>query len=335
MSAFEDKLNRSWPPEAWRDVTVVAAVSGGADSVALLRWLAERRDRTAGRLVVAHYNHRWRGSQSDGDEALVRELCAAERVACEVGSAATEAPTSEGDGLEAAARDLRYRFLTETARRVGARYVATAHTADDQVETILHRIVRGTGPAGLAGIPRTRTLCDGVTLIRPLLEVTRAEVLAYLARLGQSYREDVSNRDPRFTRARLRHELLPLLREQYNARVDEALLRLGRLSGEMQQVVASLVKDLRLRAVRDDAVGEVHVETGLVRDAPAYVLRELLIAIWKSHDWPLQSMSFEKWEELADMLRMPEAARRDFPGGVTVERDDATLILHRREPTAP
>lgn len=333
MTTFEEKLAHSWPPEAWRDVTVIAAVSGGADSIALLRWLASQRDRGADRLVTAHFNHRWRGAESDADEALVREVCGAERIACEVGSAASQQPASEGDGLEAAARDMRYEFLAQTARRMGARYVATAHTADDQVETILHRIVRGTGPAGLSGMPRVRELCPGVTLIRPLLEVTRGEVLDYLARLGQAYRQDASNRDPRFTRARIRHELLPLMRRQYNERVDDALLRLGRLSGEMQQVIDALVEDLRRRAVRDDG-GEVHVETSLLQDTAAYLLRELLISIWKSHGWPLQAMSFEKWEQLAAMLHSPNEAgsKRHLPGGVSVERKATSLVLRRREP---
>jgi len=335
VTTFEDKLARSWPPEAWRDVTVVAAVSGGADSIALLRWLASQRDRGADRLVAAHFNHRWRGAESDADEALVREVCRAEGIACEVGSAASQQPASEGDGLEAAARDLRYAFLAQAARRCGARYVATAHTADDQVETILHRIVRGTGPAGLSGMPRVRELCPGVTLIRPLLEVTRKEVVDYLARLGQAYRQDASNRDPRFTRARIRHELLPLLRRQYNERVDEALLRLGRLSGEMQQVIDSLVEDLQRRTVRDDAGGAVRVEADLLQDTPAYLLRELLISIWKSHGWPLQEMSFEKWEQLAAMVHSPTEAesKRDLPGGISVERKETSLVLRRGKPS--
>ncbi|MEQ8790370.1 MAG: tRNA lysidine(34) synthetase TilS [Pirellulaceae bacterium] len=331
MNTLQDKLARSWPPEVWREVTVIVAVSGGADSVALLRWLAAARDRAADRLVVAHYNHRWRGAESDADETLVRALCDEEHLPCEVGRAPSDAPTSDGDGLEAAARDRRYEFLIETARNVGARYVATAHTADDQVETILHRILRGAGPSGLAGIPRLRTLCDGVTLIRPLLEVTRAEVLEYLTRLGQPYRQDASNRDPRFTRNRLRHELLPLLRAQYNPRVDDGLLRLGRLCGELQQVVAALVDELLMRAVRDVAPCEVRIETGPLADTPPYLQRELLIAIWKSHGWQQQEMSFERWEQLAAMLLASDEApsRRDFPGGVSASREAGRLVLRR------
>jgi tRNA(Ile)-lysidine synthase len=115
------------------------------------------------------------------------------------------------DGVEAAARAARYEFLQATAERLGARYVATAHTADDQAETVLHHIVRGTGLAGLAGMSRARSLGAAATLIRPLLSFRRRDVIEYLGALGQSYCEDTTNRDPAFTRSRIRHELLPLL----------------------------------------------------------------------------------------------------------------------------
>jgi tRNA(Ile)-lysidine synthase len=309
----------------------MVAVSGGADSVALLRALMRLSEPAATgppRLIAAHYNHRWRGADSDADEAFVRELCSSLGVPCHVGRAEANQPANLGDGLEAAARQARYDFLTQAARQSGARYVAVAHTADDQVETVLHRIVRGTGLAGLAGMLRLRPLCDGATLVRPLLDVRREEVLAYLESLGQLYRSDETNLDPAFTRVRIRRELLPLLRESYNVHVDEALLRLARLAGESQGVIDELIERLAQRVVRPEG-NAVRIDCEAIRGLSRCVVRELLISVWKARSWPQQEMSFEKWDELASMAleANPAPAKRDFPGGVSGRRLAAGLIL--------
>ena len=180
---LEPKLARVWPPADWADVTVLVAVSGGGDSVALLRAMAALRAAGEGRIAVAHLNHQLR-SGSDEDERFVVELSHRLGVPCEVERiAVARLAAASGDGVEAAARKARYRFLEQAASRLGARFVATAHTADDQAETILHRIVRGTGVRGLAGMARVRRL-GHATLIRPLLGVRGNELRAYLDALG-------------------------------------------------------------------------------------------------------------------------------------------------------
>src|SRR5207237_1638397 len=121
---------------------------------------------------------------------------------------------------------LRYRWLAETAREVGARWVATGHTADDQAETVLHRLLRGTGLQGLRGIAARRDLEPGVGVVRPLLQTTRGEVIAYLDGLGHPYRVDATNSDLSYTRNRIRAELLPLLAARYNPAVVRVLARL-------------------------------------------------------------------------------------------------------------
>ncbi|HEX5104177.1 MAG TPA: tRNA lysidine(34) synthetase TilS, partial [Pirellulaceae bacterium] len=197
------KLATDWPPDEWRDVTVLVAVSGGADSVALLRGLHQLKAAGEGRLVLAHFNHRLRGAESDADQALVEELARRLGLEAVVGARGREGEGERGRSEESL-RELRYEFLAAAADKVGARFVATAHTADDQVETVLMNVLRGTGLAGLAGIPRVRRLTDAATLIRPLLNVTRAEVLEYLHSLGQSYRDDATNQSADYTRNRVR-----------------------------------------------------------------------------------------------------------------------------------
>jgi len=179
MLEIETQLAGAFTTYGWNDVGVVVAVSGGADSVALLRGMASARSTLAGsgRLIVAHFNHGLRGAESDADQAFVEELAARFQLQC---CSARAAPAGSGHVAEEAARNQRYAFLLQTASTQGARVVATAHTADDQIETVLHRVVRGSGLSGLAGIPFTRSLSEAVALVRPLLHYRRAEILAYL-----------------------------------------------------------------------------------------------------------------------------------------------------------
>ena len=325
---FESRLARSWPPERWRDVTVVVAVSGGPDSLALLRGLRALKTAGDGRLVAAHVNHQLRGAESDEDERFVRHECETLGLPCEVGRApVAEIADAQGDGIEAAARQARYEFLTETAHRVGARFVATGHTADDQAETILHRILRGTGIAGLAGSPRTRTLSPATTLIRPLLTVRRAEVLAYLDRLGQPFRHDATNADPRFTRSRIRHELLPQLARQYNPNVVEALVRLGTLARENQAALEPIIEDLKRSAVQDRRNDAVVMNRPRLQGVDRHVVRELFVAIWRLQGWTEQGMTFDHWQRLAEFAQSETAAKIVMPGNILVQAAAGELTL--------
>ena len=174
IASFEAKLLVAWPSESWKDVTLLVAVSGGADSVALLRGLLRVQASGAGGITAAHLHHGLRGAEADADQQFVVDLCQRLGIACRVGSACGATLAAGRDGLEAAARQARYEFLRSAAEEAGTRYVVTAHTADDQAETILHRILRGTGVAGLEGIARTRSLGPAATVLRPLLEVRHA-----------------------------------------------------------------------------------------------------------------------------------------------------------------
>lgn len=326
---LESRLAQSWPPERWAELTILVAVSGGADSVALLRALHSLAGGGAGRLAVGHFNHQLRGQESQADEQFVGELCQELGVPCLVGYPSSG---SAGSFSEAAARTARYAFLQETASRLGARYVVTAHTADDQVETILHRILRGTGIAGLAGMERVRPL-GPLTLIRPLLGFRRAELREYLARLGQPYRSDSSNADLRFTRNRLRHELLPSLAAQFNPSVDEALLRLGQLAGEVQAVIDRLVDRLWAEAVSEAPPGVIAIEARRLQGQERYLVRQLLLTVWQRLGWPLGAMGFSGWDLLADMLAAageppsPAPRKQLFPGAILAELVGDRLLL--------
>jgi len=205
---------------------VLAAMSGGGDSVALLSCLTRIRDIFGFTLEAAHLNHSLRGPESDEDETFTRELCDRLKVQLTVSKLALGELRKKGESLESAAREARQTFLETVARERSLAKIATGHTSDDLAETVLQRIIRGTGPSGLAGILPVR---DDMW-IRPLLDRSRDDARTYLHELGIGYREDSSNSDPAFFRNRIRHELLPLLKNRFSPNITGALTRLAGLS---------------------------------------------------------------------------------------------------------
>src|SRR5262245_9932508 len=220
------------------------AVSGGPDSVALAHLCTSLAcQRRLGTIALAHLNHQLRGGESDADDGFVRGLPSTWNVPSlavhtdrlDAGQLARES----GDNLENAARQARYQWLTDIARRTGAAWVATGHTADDQAETVLHHFLRGSGLQGLAGMAERRPLGPGVDLVRPLLTARRAKILAYLHEHKLAFRDDSSNADLRYTRNRLRHEVLPMLERQFNPNLIEVL---GRTATQLREAQDDLTE---------------------------------------------------------------------------------------------
>ena len=331
---FEQKLAAAWPPEDWQDIGVLLAVSGGPDSVSLLRTISALKQTGPGAVEVAHLNHGIRPEQSELDAQFVTQLCKSLSVPCHLGQAnVLQEAGGHKNGLEEVARHLRYRFLQETAERIGARYVATAHTANDQAETILHHVLRGTGVSGLAGIPRSRRLGSSVSLIRPMLNFSRSEIIGYLEDLGQPYRVDLTNQDLTYTRNRIRHELLPALAADYNEHVCEALCRLGTLSRETQQIIDSLVDHLWDQCTIQIAAKSVTLDTTHLQTTRPYLTRELFKRIWRQQQWPQQDMGFRQWDLLARMAtdeRSTTGSTQTLPGCVKAQQRNDQFILTRR-----
>ncbi len=194
---------------------VLAAVSGGPDSVCLAHWLSVQARQKGLMVTLVHVHHGLRGRAADADARFVVKLGSRLGLPVAIVRAPVRALAAErGLGLEEAGRKARYRALAERARRGRFTAVATGHQLDDQAETVLLHLLRGTSLEGLGGIPVRRPLRPGVELIRPLLPLTRAEVLLYLKMHGLDWREDASNADPKFTRNWVRREVLPLLEKR-------------------------------------------------------------------------------------------------------------------------
>jgi tRNA(Ile)-lysidine synthase len=231
---------------------VGVAVSGGSDSVALLRLLEDLRARLGIRLLVVHFNHGLRGAAADADQEFVARLAARRGLELICGREdVAEQAQRHGWNLEDAARRLRYQFFSEVVNSGRATRIAVAHTADDQAETVLAHLVRGTGPAGLAGIYPVFG-----HVVRPLLEVRRQELRDYLTSLAQDWREDDTNQDCARLRARIRHILLPQLEHDFGAAVVPHLNQLAALAREDEAFWAQLLEDLYRASVDRTSTGD-------------------------------------------------------------------------------
>lgn len=422
----------------WRGRRVLVAVSGGADSVALLRSVVELSRAASVGVAVAHFNHGWRGEASDGDERFVRGLCSrlgvpfllgragesgaasslgwrgvncggqfdfgvvarGDREECradriegsrrdydreasestggskstgnseEVGVSGSfviedgnclhrEDPQREDPQLEelrseSLARQDRYRFLTKAAYEWGAGYVLTGHTANDRAETLLHNLLRGAGLAGLASLRLHRGLDSDLVLLRPMLGLTRADVLLYLQQLGQDFRSDATNESSDYTLNFLRNQVLPLAQAAYQHDITRSLVSCSEVLEETLVCIEVLARRWLQKATKESKslsaadlkkVGalascermEWIAELDRNELPPWPVLREGLRLLWIERGWPLQEMNRFHWERLNEWITAStRGAGRDswitlgtLPGAIRCHAKDDWFVLTR------
>lgn len=304
--------------------------------MALLCLLLELRSELGTVLSVAHVNHKLRGEEADEDERFVAKLArqhGLELHACEA-SVDGSPPSGVSSGIEAAARELRYRFFRQLAREAGVTKIATAHTLDDQAETVLLRIFRGTGIRGLSGIhPQIVFEDQGHAfgeVVRPLLAFRRAALQEFLRERGQSWREDSSNRDIAFLRNRARHRLLPMIREEFG---EAAIAHMGELAeiarAEEEQWERALPE------IRGQGAGAA--ETRQAASLPGLAVAPLLtlplaaqrrlIRAWLEMNVPDLSISFRLIEEALELARGAAGKKLELTGGLNVRRGRQKLLL--------
>ncbi len=315
----------------------ILAVSGGADSMAMLHSI--HRTFPEQRLIVAHMNHHAR-EESDTDERFVRESAESLGLTFEAGHWRPVRPTH----FEADARRARHEWLANLADRWDAVAVMTAHTQNDQTETVLMRLARGSGPWGMSGIHPVRRLVSGrADLVRPLLKVSRFEILAYLLERGITYRDDPTNADfENQTRAWVRHVLVPQFEKRLNPRFREAVSHFAEIQAEEQDAIDSHVR----RKARKREVARV-VDDALCISLPAYesfgrawLRRRLLRTLWADHALPQRGMNRTHWILVDRYLKL--ARRSEFtgtlslPGSIDVRffEDHAEIRRHRVKPAS-
>jgi len=296
------------PKSVWSKHRVLVAVSGGADSVALFRMIAGLRNEMAPDALapeVVHVNHGVRES-AERDADFVRDLAKKFDANFHLRSIAWTADSSDEKKSENTLRDLRYAAILQVAKEIGARYVFTGHHQGDQVETILFRIFRGTGLAGLTGIPAVRVVDETVSLVRPLLEVDRDTILAALAVWEQGFCHDESNEDDDYSRNFLRNKLLPQVRSYFGPHVDQSILRLAGHAADSMTLEKACVQDFFRNHRVEFSVEHGRPQAVFYRDdfrgVPPMLVRAILIEVWRKNDWPLGAMTSERWRELSELI---------------------------------
>jgi tRNA(Ile)-lysidine synthase len=316
---------------------VAVACSGGADSVALLHVLAELREELGIVLSAAHFHHQIRGSEADADQTFVEELAATLHV--DFYSGFGNVPQHAGErkiSLETAARELRHQWFAEVIQQNKADKIATAHTLDDQAETVLMRILRGTGARGLTGIAPAH---KAKYLIRPLLTTSRGEVEGYLKARGQVWREDSSNLDLGHTRNRVRHTLLPLLERDFNPSIRQTLADLAEIAQaendywdhELSSLLARLIHEGRPtrsgRSLSGDAKDVLALDLAGLRKLPLALWRQVIQQAVQRVGISLEFKHIQQLKGLAEHGK--PGAKLALPGGFAANRTARELQFSR------
>ena len=313
---------------------LAAAVSGGADSVALLTLLAETRSQLGFVLSAVHFNHKLRGKASDSDEKFVVALAEKFGVTLHIGRGDIAGKARlENSNLEDAARRARYSFFEKLAGQRLLDAVATAHTMDDQAETVLAHILRGTGIPGLAGIHPSAT-----SVRRPLLDFRRDELRKYLRARKQPWREDATNRDTNRSRARMRKKLLPLLVKEFNPAAIEHLAGLATRAREQAQFVDSFATRLfETLVTRGESSARISIASFLnpanlgQPEAGASVRAALTHKIVAQLKDKHGQLSAGHLDSIAALAQLGEPGKRiQLPGGVDVLREKDALLFRKR-----
>lgn len=306
---------------------VLIAYSGGVDSTALLTVLLRLREKFSLRLALAHFNHMLRRTAAD-DEQFAVEQALRHGLPLYLGREDIRAWASEaGLNLEEAGREKRYEFLKTRAAKVGANRIATGHTMTDQAETVILRLLRGTGPAGLGGISPSL----GGLIIRPLLEVEREELEGFLRAQGIPWRDDESNRDRRFLRNRVRLDLIPQLKKDFEPAIVRRLSRLADICREEEQFLRGLERAGR---AGNPAAGDegVYLDADELGRLPVAAGRRLVRDFLRRVKGDLRRISFSDVEAVR---RLGEHKELSLPGGLVLRRDRGRIrAAEKRGPMA-
>ncbi len=314
---------------------VVVGVSGGPDSVALLHLLTLLQPAFSLTLFVVHVDHRLREESGD-DAAFVQRLAERLRLPVTIERRDVRAMIREhGWSPEDGARRVRYQCLSEVARRLSADAIAVGHTADDQAETVLMRLLRGAGLAGLSAIPVKRLLGNAVWVVRPLLGAWRWEILDHLERAELPYRHDVTNDDLGIVRNRIRHELIPQLEARYNPQIKAALVQVAEQSRcDNAYLQAAAARQWR-RLARPLPGGEVVISIHRLLRQPKPLQRQLIRHLVREMRGELTQFEFRHWAEAERLLlSRPRGTVLDLPGGLRMIREDGWVRCVGRPPDA-
>jgi tRNA(Ile)-lysidine synthase len=314
---------------------VIVALSGGPDSVALLLALKELEESLSLQVSAAHMNHLLRGEESDEDERFVCRLCQQAGVPIEVQRMDTQQEVERsGENLQSCARRLRYQFFFQLALSENCR-VATGHTLNDQAETFLMKLIRGAGPAGLSGIAPVRVIRfgrgpqpRGVRVVRPLLELSRPEILTYLKETKRSYREDRSNQDLSYHRNWVRHQLIPLVENKLNPSLIETLSRSSELFKEIEEYLLAHGKEA-FEQCRIRQEGEIRIRIEELKRFPAIIQKQVVRQGVVREKGDLHDITLKHIADVLELCAAGSGREIHLPGGLKVQREFEELRFTR------
>jgi tRNA(Ile)-lysidine synthase len=321
--------------------TILVGVSGGPDSVCLLHLLTQLSKELSFNIIVAHINHQLRGKESDRDEEFVRKLCRKWKLKFVSKSVNIRRFKKPGkSSIEEIAREKRYEFFGKLAQKYLATKIVLGHHADDQIETILMRLLRGAGSEGLAGIRSKRFFGhihiehghsdhhEPTYIVRPLLEITRIEILDYLNEKKLSFREDSTNTDTAFLRNKIRHKLIPYLEKEYNPQLRKSLLRTADILAKEEEfwetIISSFLRNLDIPLYTD------YFQYPLVQfqNSPTAMQRRLIRYLLEYVQGHLQQIDYSHIDKILDMIRNPERESTiQLPGKYSVSVENEFLIV--------
>jgi len=309
---------------------VLLAVSGGPDSVAMVYVFKELQKDYNLKLALAYFNHGIR-KESDSEAEFVKKMAADSDTPFYTGKEnIPEIASNEKRSLEETARIRRYQFLIQTAKKNGYQKIAIAHNSDDQVETFLHRLIRGAGLKGLMGISYKINI-QGIEIIRPLLNSSRKEIESYLGKFKIKYCLDESNYEVKFTRNKIRHKLLPFLEKEFNPNIKNVVYNTVE---NIQQAYGFIEKETEYafkRCVKkEDSCVKINADK--LKKFHQYIIREIIRKAIEEIQGNLLRFGYAHWMEIASLLyERPQGSIVDLPQGIWIKKVKGWLIIARRE----
>ncbi|MEK6622870.1 MAG: tRNA lysidine(34) synthetase TilS [Planctomycetota bacterium] len=320
---------------------IMVGVSGGPDSIALVKILHTMNASKGLRLrfVVAHLNHQLRGKSAEEDAQFVRDFAAGLSLPCVVKELDIQKIADQTKySIEEAARTERYRFFLDAAREQGATLIALGHTADDNAETILHRIIRGAGAVGLGGIPIKRPLAPDspIQIIRPLLFTWRKEIIQYLKDEQLGYRTDESNHETTYLRNKIRLNLIPLLESQYNPNIKNTLNQLCRIFSENNEYLSSEAKKaLKSATIQGDRERHV-IDARFLMTQPKILQHRVIQEVMNNLRIPLKEITYEHYTTILDgIVKAGRMRRFQLPGKLCIQYERHRLHFSKESPPKP
>ena len=307
---------------------LIVAASGGLDSMVLLHLLSHLPKDARPLLTVAHLNHGLRRSESAEDQRLVKSICEKSRLPFVTHTLDSVTITNaHRQTIEEAARSLRYQWLENVAQKAGSAAIVTGHHADDQTETVVHHLSRGTGLRGLQGMLPDRRLPSGIRLLRPLIAFSRRQLQAYANLWQVEFRDDSTNIDTAFTRNKIRHQLIPRVSAENQPDFPAIVNQLASSAAEAVSLLDQISQNLADASIVTRTANHVLLRVESIEKQPQLIRSHFFTWLWIQQAWPRQKMTSPHWQKLSEAITEPESPRFQLPGRVDVIRTGQWIRL--------